>query len=62
LLAGSTGIFAAACFSKFAVAAFDNLFDFIRYHFLPFWGVLLIHVISGGVTLCDMHVISQLLI
>ena len=38
LFAGSTGIFATACFSKFAVAAFDNLFDFMRYHFLPFGG------------------------
>ena len=29
-----------ACFSKLAVAALHNLFDFIRYHFLPFWGCL----------------------
>jgi len=32
LFAGSTRIFAATCFSKFAVADFHNLFDFIIYH------------------------------
>jgi hypothetical protein len=32
LFAGSAGIFAAARFSKFAVAALHNLFDFIMFH------------------------------
>jgi hypothetical protein len=40
LFAGSTRIFAAACFSEFAIAALHNLFDFIRYHFFYLFGVL----------------------